>query len=172
MEKEENSPNRLDNFGSDNFIQRMETLQKKREKDQINFQELVRSIKESERIIKATADHHINNAKTLGKAKLEDAVCVQFILGGLSLNHAPYSIGVLSAPFPKSILRVSTYPLAVRIEENPAFPLFLIATDGNLNNEDFLFQNKLEGHLKRLVKPYAWVPQSIIEQYSNWNRTK
>lgn len=156
----------------DEFFNQIQELRKKREQDLANAKALAEQIRQSESLIKAIAAERLFSAQKENYSKMEDAICTQFILGGIEGKADSHSIELVPGPFPRTILKVSIYTLALRVEENPAFPLFMIATDGNLNKEDLAFNHKLESHLKRLVKPYVWVPQSVIEDYLQWKRTK
>lgn len=149
----------------DEFFNRVKSIREQRENDLALVQELNKSIKKSELVIKAAAEERLKNAQHQGSEKLKEALCTQFILGGIEGRGGGYSIEFVPGMFPRTILKVSVYPLALRVEENPAFPVFMIAKGGNLNEYDLAFCKTLESHLKRLVKPYMWVSQSIIESY-------
>lgn len=156
----------------EDFFKEIQELQKRRERDLATAVALQKQVKDSEILIKAAAEKRLRHAEKLNRGKLEDALCTQFILGGVEGKASPFAIEILPGLFPRTALKVSGYLLALRVEENPALPLFLIATEGNLANEDIEFNKRLEGHLKRLVKPYMWVQKNFIENYVQWRRTK
>lgn len=105
-------------------------------------------------------------AKRLGKEKAREVQLTHFIMGGLDVSVE--EVGglriVSSFKLGRTGVLVNGYLIAVRLEENPGYPTFLLAESSVASEDERSAVDALEKLLKTYMKSYARISDLTLQE--------